>query len=85
MASKAGPGAGGLAAAAVDDQVLGPLGDLGVEVVHEHAQGGLLEPALAGQLCAAGGAAEKLRIGLGSHGGRSSEPNWPRRTARVSS
>ena len=38
-----------LAAAAVDDQVLGALGHLGVEVVHQHPQGGLLVPALAGQ------------------------------------
>ena len=38
-----------LAAAAVDDQVLGPLGDRGVEVVHQHPQRGLLVPALAGE------------------------------------
>jgi hypothetical protein len=31
------PVAGGLAGAAVDDEVFGALGDLGVEVVHEHA------------------------------------------------
>src|SRR5690606_30398842 len=28
----------GAARAAVDHEILGPLGDLGVEVVHEHAQ-----------------------------------------------
>ena len=35
--------------AAVDDQVVGPLGDLGIEVVHQHPHGGFLLPALAGQ------------------------------------
>ena len=41
------PRARGLAGAAVDDEVLGPLGDLGIEVVVEHAERGLLHPALA--------------------------------------
>jgi hypothetical protein len=50
-----GPVAGGLAAAAVDDEVFGALGDLGVEVVLEHAEGGLLQPAFAGE----GGAARR--------------------------
>ena len=50
------PVAGGLARAAVDDEVLGALGDLGVEVVHEHAQGRLGLPALRGELGAARGA-----------------------------
>ena len=44
------PVAGRPAGAAVHDQVVGPLGDLGVEVVAEHPQGGLLLPAPAGQL-----------------------------------
>ena len=39
--------------AAVDDEVVGALGDLGVEVVHQHPQRGLLRPALAGELGAA--------------------------------
>ena len=38
----------------VDDQVLGALGHLGVEVVHQHPQRGLLGPALAAALGAAG-------------------------------
>ena len=42
------PAARGLAGAAVDDEVFGMLGDLGVEVVHEHALGGLGAPALGG-------------------------------------
>ena len=40
--------------AAVDDEVVGVLGDLGVEVVHQHAQGRFLGPAAAGQLGARG-------------------------------
>ena len=47
------PAAGRLAGAAVDDQVVGALGDLGVEVVHQHPQRGLGLPALRGQLRAA--------------------------------
>ena len=56
MASNASQLAGRAAGAAVDDQVLGVLGDLGVEVVHQHPQGGFLLPALATDLGAAGGA-----------------------------
>jgi len=44
------PGAGGFAGSAVDDEVRGVSGHLGIEVVHEHAKGGFLEPALAGNL-----------------------------------
>ena len=40
------PVARGLADAAVDDEVLRALGHLGVEVVHQHAQGRFLLPAL---------------------------------------
>ena len=47
------PRARGAPRAAVDDEVGGILGDLGVEVVHEHAQRGLLQPALAAELGAA--------------------------------
>ena len=47
------PRARGAAGAAVDDEVLGPLGDVRVEVVHQHPQRGLLRPALAGELAAA--------------------------------
>ena len=47
------PVARGLARAAVDDQVVGPLGDLGVEVVHQHPQRRLGGPRLRGQLGAA--------------------------------
>ena len=39
--------------AAVDDEVVGPLGDLGVEVVHQHAQRCLSTPVLGGQFRAA--------------------------------
>src|ERR687898_461727 len=50
------PVAGGLASATVHDEVFWTLGDLGVEVVHEHAQGGFLVPALARELHPARGA-----------------------------
>ena len=48
------PAAGGAARAAVDDELVGVFGYLGVEVVHQHAHGGLLGPSLAGALGAAG-------------------------------
>jgi hypothetical protein len=51
-----GPRPRGLAQAAVDDEIARPLGDVGVEVVHEHAQRRLLRPALAVQLGAPWGA-----------------------------
>ena len=44
-----------LAGAAVDDEVLGALGVLGVEVVHQHPQRRLGLPRLRGQLGAVGG------------------------------
>ena len=47
------PAARRLAGAAVDDELVGSFRDLGVEVVVEHAQGGLLLPALAADLRAA--------------------------------
>ena len=43
------PVARGLAGAAVDDEILGSLGDVRIEVVLEHAQRGFLHPALAGE------------------------------------
>ena len=42
------PVASGLAGSAVDDQLVGALGDVGVEIVHEHPQRGFLWPAFAG-------------------------------------
>ena len=62
------PVPGGLAQAAVDHQVLGPLGHLGIEVVHEHPQGRLLHPALAVQVRAAG-RGEDGGVGGDGHGG----------------
>ena len=49
------PVAGRLAAAAVDDQLLRPLGDRGVEVVHQHPERRFLVPALAGERRPGGG------------------------------
>ncbi len=39
------PGAGGLSTAAVHDELVGALRDLGIEIVHEHAKRRLGEPA----------------------------------------
>ena len=58
------PAARGLADAAVDDEVAGALGDVGVEVVHQHAERGFGEPALGGEFGAAGGADGSA---IGSH------------------
>ena len=52
----AGPVPGRFAAPAVDHQFLGALGHLRVQVVHQHAQGGLLLPAFARKFIAARGA-----------------------------
>ena len=51
---------------AVDDEVVRVLGDLRIEVVHEHPERGFLLPAAAGQLAAAGGA-DRTRAD-GAHG-----------------
>ena len=56
IASKARPRPRRAAGPAVDDEVVGVLGDLRVEVVHEHPERGFLRPAAAGQLGAARGA-----------------------------
>ena len=50
------PVARGLPGPAVDDQVLRPLGDLWIEVVHEHPERGFLDPSPAGEGGAPGGA-----------------------------
>ncbi|OLT16652.1 hypothetical protein BJF80_04715 [Serinicoccus sp. CUA-874] len=50
---EAAPVARRAAGAAVDDEVVGALGDLGVEVVHEHPQRGLGGPGAGGELGAA--------------------------------
>ena len=50
------PAARGATGAAVDHEILGMLGDLGIEVVHQHAQRRFLLPALAGDLGTARGA-----------------------------
>ncbi len=46
---------------AVDDQLVRPLGDFRVEVVHQHAQGRFLQPALAGDRAAARSADDPAR------------------------
>ena len=64
------PGPRGPARAAVHDQLVGVFGDLGVEVVHEHAQGGLLLPALGAQCRAA-----RCAYGTWTH---ADTPSWLR-------
>ena len=54
-----------LAGAAVDDEVLGPLGVLGVEVVHQHPQRRLGLPRRRGQLGAVGGVDGQAGVGRG--------------------
>ena len=54
MASKASQLRAARPGAAVDDEVVRVLGDLRIEVVHEHPERGFLLPALAGDLGAAG-------------------------------
>ena len=49
------PIAGGAAGASVNDEVLRALGNIRVEVVLQHAEGGFLGPSFAGELIAAGG------------------------------
>ncbi len=49
------PGACGAADAAIDHQLVRMLGHLGVEVVHQHAQRRLRDPALGGDLGAGRG------------------------------
>ena len=63
---KALPVARGLADAAVDDEVRGALGDFGVEIVHQAAQGSFLLPAFAAELVAARGVDDWG--GCGGHG-----------------
>ena len=66
------PAARRAAGAAVDDERVGVLGDLGVEVVHQHPQDGFLLPAAGRELGAAGGSDGS---GTGDEGhGRESTP-----------
>ncbi len=71
---KAFPVASSAADAAVDDQVRGALGYVGIEVVHQAAQSGFLLPALAAELIAAGG----TNYGDGSDSHKSSDRSWVR-------
>ena len=64
------PVARGLAASAVDDELVGVLRDLGVEVVLQHPERGLLRPAEGVQFCAAegpDGPGDRVRAGTCCH------------------
>jgi hypothetical protein len=60
-AIEGGPVAHRFARAAVDDEILGSLGDIGIQVVHQHAHRGLLLPTAAGELRSARCADDLLR------------------------
>ena len=62
------PIARGLSSAAVDDEIVGALGYVGIEIVHQHAQRGFLLPAFAGKLRTAW----RANCGMRSVGGRHS-------------
>jgi len=62
------PIARGFSGAAIDDEIVGALGNIGIEIVHEHAQGGFLLPAFAGKLRAAWSANCGMRGVGGRHG-----------------
>ena len=85
---EAAPVAGRLADTAVHHQILRPLGDLRIQVVHEHAQRRLGEPAAAAEVRAARGAQRRAGGGLG-HGvtsagvGGQSSPMAARRRRRL--
>ena len=64
------PVASRLTRAAIDNQILRPLGNFLVEIVHQHAQGGFLLPTFAGDRVAARGANAGVRRG------RSFDINW---------
>ena len=80
------------AGAAIDDQVARVLADLRVEVVHQHAQGGFLLPALAGDLAAARRALRDIGAGdfridrhdrsmlVPGRSGRKAGENWREKT-----
>ena len=65
--------------AAVHDEVIRVLGDVRVEVVHQHPQGRLLGPPATGQL---GAARRTDGTGTGSWHGRQATPSGRRRRAR---
>ena len=64
------PVARGAPDAAIDDELAGPFGDIRVEVVHQHPQGRLGEPAFRAPLGAAWGAydAHVVEAGRDGHG-----------------
>jgi hypothetical protein len=60
---KGRPVASRASGAAIDDQLIGLFGNLGIEVVHEHPQRRFLMPAVAGNLAAAKGADDRRMRG----------------------
>ena len=48
------PAASGATGAAIDHEIVGTLGDIGIEIVHQHAERGFLRPSFAGHRRASG-------------------------------
>ena len=71
------PVAGGLAGAAVDHEPVGMLGDIGIEVVLEHAQRGLLRPPEGREPGASGGPDLPLPENLGARTRRTGGSSHP--------
>jgi hypothetical protein len=44
---KGRPRPGGTSRSSIDNKVVGPLGNIGIKIIHEHAQSGLLLPPFA--------------------------------------
>ncbi len=61
------PIARGFSGAAIDDEIVGALGNIGIEIVHQHAQRGFLLPTFAGKLRAAWRADCGMRCVGGRH------------------
>ena len=79
----AGPVPRRLPASAVHDELLGPLGDGGVEVVHQHPEGGLLVPPAAGERGTGGRGDRRGVRGWRSWNGRLKVPEPYRSGARA--
>ena len=68
MRSNAGQSRAALPDAAIDDEFAWPLGDVGIEIVHEHPEWRFGEPALGAELGSAGAADDAHIVDAGWHG-----------------
>ena len=79
------PVARGAADAAIDHQFARPLGDVGIEIVHQHAQRRFGEPALGAQLGSARGAHDAHIVETGMQGHRKIPRRDEQRAAAIMS